>query len=193
MDRVLGASSGQPGIVRLCTHVYHIAGSDILQVVNRGPGSSMVQFRAVTGTPLICRSACGERYGGIRRAAEQHRPVRMCASSAGLSSGYLSPLRGVRLVAEVRVESVAGASGGQPGTVGLAGGRAVAARRAIVVATDAPAARALLGNALEASPSKTEPGVGTCNVYFRCAVCRCLSVSKGSIETEGIGELRVVA
>ncbi|CAL8463731.1 g3265 [Coccomyxa elongata] len=67
----------------------------------------------------------------------------------------------------VRVESVTGGLAGQPGSVGLPGGRAVAARRAIVVATDAPAARSLLGSALEASPSKTAPGVGTCNIYFR--------------------------
>lgn len=69
------------------------------------------------------------------------------------------------------MESVAGGSAWQPGSVGLAGGRSVSARRAIVVATDAPAARGLLGDALEASPSKTEPGVGTCNLYFRWATC----------------------
>ncbi|KAK9917191.1 hypothetical protein WJX75_001718 [Coccomyxa subellipsoidea] len=67
----------------------------------------------------------------------------------------------------VGVESVVGSCAGQPGSVGLSGGRTVGARRAIVVATDAPAARQLLGDALEASPSKTEPGVGTCNLYFR--------------------------
>ena len=65
------------------------------------------------------------------------------------------------------VERVAGGAGGQPGSVEVSGGRSVGARRAIVVATDAPAARGLLGDALEASPSKTEPGVGTCNLYFR--------------------------
>jgi hypothetical protein len=70
------------------------------------------------------------------------------------------------------VESVVGSCAGQPGSVGLSGGRTVGARRAIVVATDAPAARQLLGDALEASPSKTEPGVGTCNLYFRWGLSR---------------------
>lgn len=90
----------------------------------------------------------------------------MAQSTEGGTSG---PLQGTQnLFAGVRVESVTGGSAGQPGSVGLAGGRAVAARRAIVVATDAPAACGLLGSALEASPSKTKPGVGTCNIYFRC-------------------------
>lgn len=72
----------------------------------------------------------------------------------------------------VQVESVVGGCAGQPGSLSLSGGRTVGARRAIVVATDAPAARQLLGSALEASPSKTEPGVGTCNVYFRWGLSR---------------------
>ena len=55
-----------------------------------------------------------------------------------------------------------------PGSVALEGGGEVTARRAVVVATDARSAEALLGDALEASPSKREPGVGTCNLYFRC-------------------------
>lgn len=73
--------------------------------------------------------------------------------------------------AGVRVEGVdtAGPSG-QPeraAVISISGGRQVAARRAVVVATEAPAAEALLGDALEASPSKRDPGVGTCNLYFR--------------------------
>ena len=60
------------------------------------------------------------------------------------------------------------ATGVAPGSVALEGGRTVSARRGVVVATDARSAEALLGDALEASPSKREPGVGTCNLYFRC-------------------------
>ena len=65
------------------------------------------------------------------------------------------------------MEAVAGSSGGAPGSVRLAGGRAVTAGCAVVVATEARSAEALLGPALTASPSKAEPGVGTCNLYFR--------------------------
>jgi hypothetical protein len=69
--------------------------------------------------------------------------------------------------AGVRVEGVAGSSGGAPGSVRLPGGRAVTAGCAVVVATEARSAEALLGPALAACPSKAEPGVGTCNLYFR--------------------------
>ena len=75
--------------------------------------------------------------------------------------------------AGVRVEAVAGSSGGSPGSVRLPGGQLVTASRAVVVATEARAAEALLGPALQASPSKADPGVGTCNLYFRRAA-RCL-------------------
>lgn len=75
----------------------------------------------------------------------------------------------MRACAGVRVEAVAGSSGGAPGSVRLPGGHVVTASRAVVVATEARSAEALLGPALQASPSKAEPGVGTCNLYFRCA------------------------
>lgn len=38
-----------------------------------------------------------------------------------------------------------------------------------MVATEAPAARGLLGDAMTALDSKTEDGVGTANLYFRYA------------------------
>lgn len=71
--------------------------------------------------------------------------------------------------AGVRVESLTGPIPGQPGQVRVAGGQTVSASQAVVVATEAPAARALLGNAMTALDSKTEEGVGTANLYFRYA------------------------
>lgn len=68
--------------------------------------------------------------------------------------------------------------------MGLPRGRQVAARRAVVVATDAPAARSLLGTALDASPSKTEAGVGTCNLYFRCAAPQTRSCKSSSCSAD---------
>ena len=72
--------------------------------------------------------------------------------------------------AGVRVESVTGPLPGQPGQVRVAGGQTISASQAVVVATEAPAARALLGEAMTASDSKTEEAVGTANLYFRCAI-----------------------
>ena len=74
-----------------------------------------------------------------------------------------------RTCAGVRVESLTGPIPGQPGQVRVAGGQTVSASQAVVVATEAPAARALLGKAMTALDSKTEEGVGTANLYFRYA------------------------
>lgn len=57
---------------------------------------------------------------------------------------------------------------GKPGQVRVSDEQAVSATQAVVVATEAPAARALLGEAMLSSDSKTEDGVGTANLYFRC-------------------------
>lgn len=70
----------------------------------------------------------------------------------------------------MRASSIQAADCGRPATVRLADGGEIAARRGVVVATDGPAAAALLGSALADSPSKTEQGVGTACVYFRCAL-----------------------
>ncbi|KAK9836272.1 hypothetical protein WJX81_001340 [Elliptochloris bilobata] len=75
------------------------------------------------------------------------------------------PPDAVRLGA--RAASVRAAEGGRPAVVRLAGGGEVAAPRGVVVATEAPAAAELLGDALADSPSKAEPGVGTACIYFR--------------------------
>ncbi len=72
--------------------------------------------------------------------------------------------------AGMRASSVQAADRGRPATVRLADGGEVAARRGVVVATDGPAAAALLGSALADSPSKPEQGVGTACVYFRRAL-----------------------
>lgn len=65
------------------------------------------------------------------------------------------------------MESVTGPIPGKPGQVTVAGGQIISASQAVVVATEAPAARALLGEALAGSGSKTEEAVGTANLYFR--------------------------
>ena len=67
------------------------------------------------------------------------------------------------------MESVTGPIPGQPGQVRVAGGQTISASQAVVVATEAPAARSLLGEALTASDSKSEEAVGTANLYFRCS------------------------
>ena len=73
--------------------------------------------------------------------------------------------------AGARVQSVTGPLPGKPGQVQVAGGQVVSASQAVVVATEGPAARALLGNAMSALDSKTEEAVGTANLYFRSEPC----------------------
>jgi hypothetical protein len=67
------------------------------------------------------------------------------------------------------VEGVAGREGDEPPRVTLTGGEVFRPPLGVVVATEAPAAAALLGNRLAASPSKLDPGVGTACLYFRWA------------------------
>ncbi|KAK9815902.1 hypothetical protein WJX72_011660 [[Myrmecia] bisecta] len=74
------------------------------------------------------------------------------------------PKRSVRTGTPVR-----SVTRGSPVTVTLADGSTMQSRRGVVVATEAPAARRLLGGALDESPSKAEAGVGTCNLYFRAS------------------------
>ena len=73
--------------------------------------------------------------------------------------------------AGAKVQSVTGPLPGKPGQVKVAGGQVVSALQAVVVATEGPAARALLGDALTALDSKTQEGVGTANLYFRSELC----------------------
>lgn len=68
--------------------------------------------------------------------------------------------------AGVKVQAVEAQSSGGA-IVRLEGGKCLTARKAVVVATDGPAAQQLLGKALSADPSKPEAGVGTCCLYFR--------------------------
>ncbi|GIL43974.1 hypothetical protein Vafri_1549 [Volvox africanus] len=49
----------------------------------------------------------------------------------------------------------------------LADGTKLTARRGVVVAVEGPEASRILGGALQSSPSKSDPGVGTCCLYFR--------------------------
>ncbi|GIL82041.1 hypothetical protein Vretimale_1587 [Volvox reticuliferus] len=49
----------------------------------------------------------------------------------------------------------------------LADGTKLTARRGVVVAVEGPEASRILGGALQSSPSKPDPGVGTCCLYFR--------------------------
>lgn len=72
------------------------------------------------------------------------------------------------IYAGTRVESVTGPIPGQPGRVRVEGGQTICASQAVVVATEAPAARTLLGGAMASSDSKSEEAVGTANLYFRC-------------------------
>ncbi|GLC46739.1 hypothetical protein PLESTB_001358300 [Pleodorina starrii] len=60
-----------------------------------------------------------------------------------------------------RVDSVRGKE------VTLADGSKITARRGVVVAVEGPEASRILGPALQSSPSKPQPGVGTCCLYFR--------------------------
>ncbi len=68
----------------------------------------------------------------------------------------------------MQVENVAAGGQGRLPSVKLHGQSAsLQASRGVVVAVDGPAARELLGSALDAEPSQPGPGVGTCNLYFR--------------------------
>lgn len=54
-----------------------------------------------------------------------------------------------------------------PPEVTLEDGTKMTGKRGVVVATDQPAAVRLLGEKLDASPSKEGKGRGTCNLYFK--------------------------
>ncbi|KAG2448128.1 hypothetical protein HYH02_006713 [Chlamydomonas schloesseri] len=87
-----------------------------------------------------------------------------CLPAAGI--GAVADQLAAKLPADTvtlntKVESVSGKS------VTLAGGRQLKARRGVVVAVEGPEAKRLLGDAIKAAPSKADPGVGTCNLYFR--------------------------
>ena len=60
----------------------------------------------------------------------------------------------------------------QDGTVSLSlADKRTMTASAVVVATEGPTALRLLGQALQAAPSKQENGVGTCCLYFRLVPC----------------------
>eukprot|EP00884_Botryococcus_braunii_P017120 jgi/Botrbrau1/4091/Bobra.152_3s0041.2 len=94
-----------------------------------------------------------------------------CLPARGIGSISLQlaqqlPPGTIQLGAEV--ERVGGAaSSGRGPYVTLVDGTTVQAGQAVVVATEGPVAERLLGLALEGYPSKPEPAVGTCNIYFR--------------------------
>lgn len=73
--------------------------------------------------------------------------------------------------AGVRVEKVTGSTQSDNATVRTADGKELTASRGVVVATEGPAAQKLLGEALELSPSQEGAPKGTCNLYFRRAIC----------------------
>ncbi|KAF6255152.1 hypothetical protein COO60DRAFT_1272702 [Scenedesmus sp. NREL 46B-D3] len=93
-----------------------------------------------------------------------------CLPAAGI--GAMAQQLAARLPADsiytsARVQQVSGAAGGRRARVQLADGRSVTAAKGVVVAVEGPEAWRLLAGALDAAPSKSEPGVGTCNLYFR--------------------------
>eukprot|EP00877_Chromochloris_zofingiensis_P002485 jgi/Chrzof1/12237/Cz06g26180.t1 len=61
---------------------------------------------------------------------------------------------------------VAGGPDSRP-KVMLTDGTTLQPAKGVVVAVEGPEARRILGDALQASPSKQEQGVGTCNLYFK--------------------------
>lgn len=60
----------------------------------------------------------------------------------------------------------AAAAGGQAQVMVKGAGAPIKAKKGVVVAVEGPEAQRLLGNTLGTSPSKSEPGVGTCCLYF---------------------------
>ena len=74
------------------------------------------------------------------------------------------PTSSIRL--NTAAAGVTSSSSGSGVTVSLADGNSIAAR-AVVVAVEGPEAARLLGPALQQSPSKAAPGVGTCCLYFK--------------------------
>ena len=81
------------------------------------------------------------------------------------------PCHVTAMPAGVRVEKVTGSTQSDNATVRTADGKELTASRGVVVATEGPAAQKLLGEALELSPSQEGAPKGTCNLYFRRAVC----------------------
>ncbi len=81
------------------------------------------------------------------------------------------PCHVTAMPAGVRVEKVTGSTQSDNATVRTADGKELTASRGVVVATEGPAAQKLLGEALELSPSQEGAPKGTCNLYFRRAIC----------------------
>ncbi|KAI8473014.1 MAG: hypothetical protein J3K34DRAFT_453716 [Monoraphidium minutum] len=95
-----------------------------------------------------------------------------CLPEAGIGAVAGQVAAGLRdgsVVLGAKVERIEPGSGGAPARVVLSDGRSVAARRGVVVATEGPEAARLLGERLQASPSKPQAGVGTCCLYFAAA------------------------
>eukprot|EP00879_Flechtneria_rotunda_P009267 GHRR01009701.1.p1 GENE.GHRR01009701.1~~GHRR01009701.1.p1 ORF type:complete len:266 (+),score=80.77 GHRR01009701.1:1363-2160(+) len=65
------------------------------------------------------------------------------------------------------VQRVLAARGDQLPKVVLASGQTVAADKGVIVAVEGPEAWRVLGDAIDVAPSKSEMGVGTCNLYFK--------------------------
>jgi phytoene dehydrogenase-like protein len=93
-----------------------------------------------------------------------------CLPAAGIGSipeqlAMKTPVDSIVLNARVASVKPAGDDGRAFPSITLADGTEYTAK-AVVVATEGPQAEALLGDALASSPSKREPGVGTCCLYF---------------------------
>ena len=97
------------------------------------------------------------------------------------SLSYVVPCHVTAMPAGVRVEKVTGSTQSDNATVRTANGKELTASRGVVVATEGPAAQKVLGEALELSPSQEGAPKGTCNLYFRRAVCwACVGTLVGS-------------
>lgn len=65
------------------------------------------------------------------------------------------------------VQNVVAAKGDKPPQVQLSTGQTISAPGGVIVAVEGPEAWRILGEAMDVAPSKSEMGVGTCNLYFK--------------------------
>lgn len=77
------------------------------------------------------------------------------------------PFAAVPTSADTQVQHVVAAKNGSPPQVQLASGQTISAPKGVVVAVEGPEAWRILGEAMDVAPSKSEMGVGTCNLYFK--------------------------
>eukprot|EP00878_Enallax_costatus_P001897 GHUV01002057.1.p1 GENE.GHUV01002057.1~~GHUV01002057.1.p1 ORF type:complete len:492 (+),score=106.65 GHUV01002057.1:377-1852(+) len=93
-----------------------------------------------------------------------------CLPAAGIGAmaeQLAAKLPADNILTDTKVQRVIAAKNGNPPQVQLTTGHTVSAPSGVIVAVEGPEAWRILGEAMDVAPSKSEMGVGTCNLYFK--------------------------